>query len=70
MKKIFFILTVILSAGSCDYKEYPEEQEWKEEFIESQEEMEKEKRKDPRHFDKEMEMEQDQREVEIENMQG
>lgn len=59
MKKYFFILTLILAASSCDYREYPQEQEWKENIRE----MEKEKEQDPRNFDEEMEQEKRQREV-------
>ena len=32
MKNGFFILTVLLLLAGCDYREYPQEEEWKEEF--------------------------------------
>lgn len=59
MKNILFILTLLFSF-SCDYREYPEEQEYKEDI---QQEMEEEKEKDPRDFDEERELELQDREV-------
>lgn len=70
MKKILFIMTLLLGSAACDYKEYPEEQEWKENLKESQEKMQDEKKQDPRSLDKEMEQEQDQREVKIERLES
>lgn len=58
MKKLFFILTLILLAPSCNRTE-PQEQQFNEDI----QEMNEEKTKDPRMFDKEQEQEQDMREV-------
>lgn len=44
MKKGFFILTLLISFTGCDYREYPQEEEWKEEFQEKQEEMDSDER--------------------------
>ncbi len=43
MKKVFFILT-LLQITSCDYREYPQEEEWKEDFQEKQQEMDQDKK--------------------------
>ena len=38
MKRLIVLSTLLLSLGSCDYREYPQEEEWKEDFLEKQEE--------------------------------
>jgi hypothetical protein len=68
MKKVFFILTLTLLGTSCDYREYPQEQEWKETIKRPIQEMEKEKEKDPRHFDEESQKEEEQREVRADDL--
>lgn len=65
MKILFPILVLLAIGGSCDTKEYPQEQEWREK-LEDTHKMKQEKKKDPRHFDKEQEQDQDYREVRIE----
>lgn len=38
MKRILVVFTLLLAVTSCDYREYPQEEEWKEDFMEKQEE--------------------------------
>lgn len=63
MKKLFFILTLILLAPSCNRTD-PQEQQYNEDV----QEMNEEKVKDPRMFDKEQEQEQDMREVNLDKI--
>lgn len=71
MKTPIFIMALFLASASCDYKEYPQEQEWKENLKDdSREKMEKQKEQDPRKLDDVMEQEQDHREVKIESSES
>lgn len=38
MKRVLIFFTFLFAATSCDYREYPQEEEWKEDFMEKQEE--------------------------------
>lgn len=43
MRKVFILSGLLLAFVGCDYREYPQEEEWKEEFKEEiQEEEERE----------------------------
>ena len=43
MRKILLFSALLLSFGACDYREYPQEEEWKEEF---QDEIQKEEERE------------------------
>lgn len=58
MKKLFFILTLILLAPACNKTDTVEP-----ELQEDVQEMKEEKQKDPRHFDEDMEKDVERREV-------
>jgi hypothetical protein len=58
MKHLYFIFIMLFSI-SCNVRQAPQEQEWREDV----EEMKKEKQKDPREFDEIQEKELHQREV-------
>lgn len=38
MKKILYVFSLLIVVWGCDYREYPQEEEWKEDFMEKQEE--------------------------------
>jgi hypothetical protein len=61
MKKVFFILTLVF-ASACNQNS-PQEQQWQEKVKEPVQEMNQEKKEDPRKFDEVQEREEDRREV-------
>jgi hypothetical protein len=58
MKHLSFVF-ILLFSSSCDLRQAPQEQEWREDV----EEMERDNKKDPREFDEIQEREIRQREV-------